>query len=102
MEKTICFDVATIRKREGMTQAELAKAIRISQAHLSRIESGDILPGLELAFRIADRLGYTIDEMIRCRDKTAEKLRMMRNVEHMNKMRIAAWEEQHGKPEDSD
>lgn len=102
MEKTIRFEVTRIRRREGMTQAELCRAIGISQSHLSKIETGEILPNLELAFRIADRLGYTIDEMIRCQDVTAEKLRMMRNVEHMNKMRIAAWEEQHGKPEDSD
>lgn len=39
------------RKRQGMTQKELARRLRVSQPHISRILSGETPPGHKLKLR---------------------------------------------------
>ncbi|WP_315707349.1 MULTISPECIES: helix-turn-helix transcriptional regulator [unclassified Bradyrhizobium] len=43
------------RRRQGMTQKELARQLRVSQPHISRILSGEVPPGDKLRLR-ASRL----------------------------------------------
>jgi transcriptional regulator with XRE-family HTH domain len=45
----------SIRKAKGLTQADLAKAIRVSQGYLSRIEKGE-MPNAELLYKICSIL----------------------------------------------
>lgn len=44
------------RMREGYNQTEFARMIGISQPYMSKIESGDIEPGLKLIERMMMRL----------------------------------------------
>jgi len=46
-----------------MTQQELAERIGSSRQTIIAIESGKYSPSLEMAFRIADVFGVTIDEV---------------------------------------
>jgi transcriptional regulator with XRE-family HTH domain len=46
-------DLEKLRRECGLTQAELASQLGVSQPHLSRIISGEVLPGGKLKFRIA-------------------------------------------------
>jgi transcriptional regulator with XRE-family HTH domain len=41
------------RKQEGLTQDDLARLLRVSQPHVSRILSGDVPPGDKLRLRAA-------------------------------------------------
>ena len=50
--------VATLRERIGLSQKELAQRAGITPSHLSRIESGDRMPGKEIIARLAEAL-YT-------------------------------------------
>lgn len=48
------------RKIQGMTQAELAKRAGISRTNITRFESGNYNPSLEMLVRIAAALGTTL------------------------------------------
>jgi ribosome-binding protein aMBF1 (putative translation factor) len=49
------------RKREHMTQAELAKRTGTDKTYISRIERGSIEPGVGMFFRIIEALGLKVD-----------------------------------------
>lgn len=48
------------RKIQGMTQAEQAKRAGISRTNITRFESGNYNPSLEMLVRIAAALGTTL------------------------------------------
>ena len=55
--------VEELRKEKGLSQEEVAKAIRVSRQTVSSIETGKYNPSLELAFAIADFFQMTIEEI---------------------------------------
>lgn len=48
--------VSKIRKAKGLTQAQLAELVGVSQAHISRLENGDDSASLKLIYEIAHAL----------------------------------------------
>lgn len=50
-----------IRKRERLKPVQLAVAADVSLSYLYILESGESLPGLDVARRLARALGTTID-----------------------------------------
>lgn len=55
--------VEELRKEQGVSQYEFAKAIRVSRQTVSSIETGKYNPSLELAFAISDYFGISIEEI---------------------------------------
>ena len=53
-----------LRRRRGVTQADLATTTGISESTLSRLESGQRRPNLELLLPLARALGVPLDELI--------------------------------------
>lgn len=53
--------ICEARKKEKMTQAELAKRIGTNKSYISRIEKGVIEPGISTFFRIIDALGLKVE-----------------------------------------
>ncbi|MEN2765729.1 helix-turn-helix transcriptional regulator [Ornithinibacillus xuwenensis] len=51
------------RKKQGLTQEELAKRVNISRAYLCNLENGKYTPSLEVAYNIAHHLNTSIDEL---------------------------------------
>lgn len=49
------------RKREHMTQSDLAKRVGTDKTYISRIEKGVIEPGAGMFFRIIGALGLRVD-----------------------------------------
>lgn len=49
------------RKKEKVTQEELAKRIGASKSYISRIEKGMIEPGVSTFYRIIEALGLRIE-----------------------------------------
>ena len=47
----------------GMTQKQLAETVGVSRQTLNAIEGGKYSPSLEVAFRIANALDVTLDEV---------------------------------------
>lgn len=49
------------RKKERMTQSDLAKKVGTDKTYISRIEKGVIEPGVGMFFRIIAALGLRVD-----------------------------------------
>ena len=51
------------RLEKKLSQEQLAEAAGVSQGAIWKIESGNGLPSLPIAFQIADALDTTVDEL---------------------------------------
>ncbi len=67
-------DLRKLRRRFGLTQAELAIEIGVSQSYIARLERGTIDPKLSLVKKIVDKLtrktGKTCSEIMTVNPKT--------------------------------
>jgi transcriptional regulator with XRE-family HTH domain len=63
--------VKSLRIQRGMALAELARQAGISKGHLSQIENHRQEPRVELAVRIAQLLGVTVEDLISARSEPA-------------------------------
>lgn len=52
-----------LRQARNLTQAELARQAHVALSHLSKLESGDASPGLDLLDRLATSLGLSVTEL---------------------------------------
>lgn len=55
----------TLRKKMGLTQAELAQEIGVSGRALNSWECGQRWPKIEDAIKLAEFFGCTLDELVR-------------------------------------
>ena len=53
-----------IRRSRGMTQRDLARQAHLTESYLSRLESGQIAPGIDLVARISRALGISFAELV--------------------------------------
>lgn len=63
-DKTL--DLATVNR------SAMARALKVDLAHISRILSGKRTPSLELAMRMAQYLGVSLDELCRLLEQVKE------------------------------
>ena len=56
--------IAALRKKKGLTQEDLAKALGVTNQAVSKWESGQNCPDIGLLPHIADIFGVTIDELM--------------------------------------
>jgi transcriptional regulator with XRE-family HTH domain len=56
--------IADLRKSNGWSQADLANKTDISQVMVGKYERGDAIPSIEVAKRIADALGVSLDYLV--------------------------------------
>ena len=54
----------SLRKEQGWSQPELGKKISTSGAIIGRYERGEITPSIEVAKKLADAFGVTLDYLI--------------------------------------
>lgn len=55
-----------LRQQHGRTRTELAQQLGfISRAHIANLETGRDVPSLSIAVRLAERLGVTLDSLLR-------------------------------------
>ena len=57
--------IAALRKAQGFTQRQLAEDLNVSDKAVSRWERGESSPDLSLIPLLADRFGFTCDELLR-------------------------------------
>lgn len=62
--KLIAENIARLRKKAGMTQADLAEKINYTDKAVSKWERGESLPDIIVLKEIADLLGVTVDTLI--------------------------------------
>ena len=61
LESLISDAVARARRRAGLSQRELAVRAGLTQAAVSRLESGDRLPRLETLQALAEASGHVLE-----------------------------------------
>lgn len=57
--------IKVIRRQKGMTQADLAEMLGVTPAAISRYESGERIPDIVTAAKIANALGCKVDDLIK-------------------------------------
>lgn len=64
------LNIAYYRKREGMTQEQLAERVDISRSHLSAIEAPNIIRpfSLEILFNLAEALHVKPSKLLELRE----------------------------------
>lgn len=65
-------NIALLRKRNNITQARLAECLGVWQTNISRIERGQSDVSVEMAIRIADLLGVSVNELVTPATQPAE------------------------------
>lgn len=66
--KTFGAFLARMRKSQGLTQAELAQQLHVTDKAVSRWERGVGLPDIITLEPLADALGLTLADLMHCRD----------------------------------
>lgn len=54
-----------LRLKKGMSQADLAKMLNVSQPLISMYENGSTSPTAELSVKIAELFGTTVERMVK-------------------------------------
>ena len=62
--KTLGKNIAHYRKERKLSQAKLAAIVGMEDNHLSRIETGRVVPGIITLARLAAELGVAIEELV--------------------------------------
>lgn len=57
--------IRQLREKAGITQLKLAEIAGVTSVHLSNVETGIALPGVEVVIKIADYFGVTTDWILR-------------------------------------
>lgn len=57
-------NMAKAREKRGLSQVALAKLVGSAQSTIARVESGENMPGADLAVNLAKELGITVDELL--------------------------------------
>ena len=61
---TIGKNIATLRKKSGITQVALAQKLHVSNQAVSKWESGNACPDIHLLPKLADFFEISIDELL--------------------------------------
>ncbi|WP_139652457.1 helix-turn-helix domain-containing protein [Raoultibacter phocaeensis] len=62
--KAIGARIRSLRKQNGLTQVTFANMVNIERAYLSRVESGERNPSIDMIERIANGFGLTLSEFL--------------------------------------
>lgn len=62
------LNIAYYRKRENLSQLQLAEMVNISRTHMSRIETADFAVSLDVVFDICDALSVSPSKMFDFRE----------------------------------
>jgi putative transcriptional regulator len=61
------------RAMHDLTQEQLAEAVDVTRQTINAIEQGKYSPSLELAFRLAELFGVTIEDLFIYEEEAREK-----------------------------
>lgn len=73
--KRLCEFISQMRKEQGMTQAELAGKLHVTDKAVSRWERGVGLPDIGNLEALADALGVSVMELMQCRKMEEQEIK---------------------------
>lgn len=62
--------LASIRKKQGLTQTELAELVGVGMNSIARYERGEVQPSVDVAVAIAKALHVDLVELLEGKDKS--------------------------------
>lgn len=63
--KILAMNIKAERTRKGLSQAQLAEIINVSERSISQIEQAKQTPSAFIIYDIAQKLGITVDELFK-------------------------------------
>ena len=88
--------VSTLRKEKGLTQKELASQLFVSDKAVSKWETGQSIPAVDLLIPMAEILGVTVTELLECK-RLAPRPLPAEDVETIVKKAVSYTDEETGK-----
>lgn len=64
MSHVMGLRIKRLRERRGLGVRELSKRVQVSPATISKLEKGQRKPSIDLAMRLADVLGVSLDYLM--------------------------------------
>ncbi|MBQ5326091.1 MAG: helix-turn-helix transcriptional regulator [Oscillospiraceae bacterium] len=89
--------VSTLRKEKGITQKELARKLYISDKAVSKWETGQSIPAVDLLIPLAEILGVTVTELLECKRLESPHPIAAEDVETIVKKAVSYTDEDKGK-----
>ena len=80
--------LSTIRKKNGLTQADLADKVGVSLNSIARYERGEVIPSANIAHLIANVLGCTESELLNGPEDDKIKITLVYDWSEMKKGEI--------------
>ena len=77
LTKMLAVNIRSFREANGMTSAELARALGVSQGHVSNLEKAKHPFGIELLAKISEVFGISIPTLIDDGDNTDKVRRLL-------------------------
>lgn len=87
MSTTLGDRIASLRKGKGLSQGDFAKEADVSREALSKYERNEIVPSVQVAARIAEKLDVTLDYLIGNSHELAvdkQTLKRIRDIEGLD------------------
>jgi len=89
--------VSALRKEKGITQKELARKLYISDKAVSKWETGQSIPAVDLLIPLAEILGVTVTELLECERLESPQPIAAEDVETIVKKAVSYTDEDKGK-----
>jgi len=89
--------VSMLRKEKGLTQKELATQLFVSDKAVSKWETGQSIPTVDLLIPLAEALGVTVTELLECRKMETPQPISVEDVETIVKKAVSYVDEETGK-----
>ncbi len=90
LKKIIGKNIIDLRKKQGLTQAELAERVNYSDKAVSKWECGDAVPDVGVLKQLADFFGVTVDYLLKAEHDTKPVAAEVNKTEWRNK-KIITW-----------
>lgn len=85
MSMTLGQQMTALRKKKGLSQADMGKAIGTSGDIIGRYERDEVKPSIEVAVRIADTLEVSLDYLVGKTSQELDKVTLKR-IEEVSKL----------------
>lgn len=90
LKNIIASNIATLRKKNNMTQAELAEKLCYSDKAISKWERGESIPDVIILKQVAEMFSVTVDYLLNSHDESEPIPAISENQAKKNKFLISA------------
>lgn len=90
LKQNIAHNITALRKKNNMTQAELAEQLNYSDKSISKWERGDGLPDVFVLVKIAEMFGVTVNDIVSLNSPDEIEQLPIRDTTHPRRVLITA------------